>query len=215
MQAVSDLAKLRDAVIARCRTLQLLAKTTSHPLGGQDRRNLAFVIVEIDNLIVGGLRQLTKSCLLGCRTVGGQRVLSTSSATSSEEAAAHIYRALRPQGYLNRHSPPTIVERDELTFRDPKDAEKVLRFYSASNLANIQLALGLNAEVFGETKVFRHYFSHRARNTYEEVVAFAQNVGASRPRMPEELVIMGRPGTGVVFVEGWTADLINFFDLAC
>lgn len=194
--------------------LRILANSTSHPLGGQDRRNLAFVTVEIDNLIVGGLRQLAKSCLLGCRTVAGPRVTSTSSATSSEEAGAHIYRALSPQGWQKK-KPATIPERDEIVFRDPKDLEKVLRYYGASNLANVQLALGLNAEVFGETKVFRHFFSHRARNTYEEVVAFAQNIGASRPRMPEELVIMGRPGTGVVIVDGWTADLINFFDLAC
>lgn len=154
MQSVSDLVKLRDAVIARCRMLQLLASATSHPLGGQDRRNLAYVIVEIDNLIVGGLRQLAKSCLLGCRTAAGQRVTSTSSATSSEEAAAHIYRALSPQGYLNKGSPTVIPERDEVASRNPKDIEKVLGYYGASNLGQIQFALGLNAEVLERQRFF-------------------------------------------------------------
>ena len=215
MQSVSDLAKLRDAIIVRCHTLRLVASATSSPLGGQDRRNLAFVTIELDNLVIVGLRQLTKSCLLGCRTVAGHRVASTSSAVDAQEAAAHIYRSLKPQGYLKLKSPAKISERDEVTSRDPKDVEKVLSFYGASNISNIKLALSLNAEVFSETKVFRHFFAHRAKNTYEDVVNFAQNIGAPKPRMPEELIVMGRPGTGIGIIEGWTADLINFFDLAC
>ena len=215
MQSVSDLTKLRDSVIARCRTLQLLTTGAKTLLGSQDRRNLAFVTIELDNLVVLGLRQFTKSCLLGCRTAAGQRVLSSSLASNSEEAAAHIYRVLNPRGFLKLHSPSSISESEEIVFRNPKDVEKTLAFYGATNLTNISLALSLNANIFGEAKMLRHFFAHRAKNTYDQVTKFALNLGMPKPRMPEDLIVMGRPSTGVTIIDGWTADVINWFDLAC
>lgn len=86
--------------------------------------------------------------------------------------------------------------------------------YSVSNLPNFALALSLNAEVFSEAKIFRHFFAHRAQNTYEAVQAFAANTGIVGVDMPEHLILRGRPGTGVRFVDGWLADVENFFDLA-
>ena len=125
-----------------------------------------------------------------------------------------IFRSLNPAGYKNKHNPVAISERDEVTFRDPKNVEKVLTDYSASNLPNITLALALNAEVFKETKVFRHFFAHRAKNTYDDVQIFAARSGIFGVHKPEHLMLRGRPGTGVRFVDGWLADIVNFFDLA-
>jgi hypothetical protein len=111
-------------------------------------------------------------------------------------------------------SPVRIREKDEIVFRDPKDAEKVLIDYAASNLPNLALALSLNATVFSEAQVFRHFFAHRARNTFEAVRDFATRLAIIHFETPEHLMLQGRPGTGVRFLDGWLSDIENFFDLA-
>jgi hypothetical protein len=175
---------------------------------------LAFVAIELDNLIIVGLRQYTKSCLLGTRTAAGSRVTSTISPGTPEEAAAHVFSSLNPSGYAKAKNPVAIQEKDEVVFRDPKRVEKVLTDYSASNIANLQLALSLNAAVFDEVKVCRHFFSHRMKNTAENVRILAGNVGVTTFEDAEHFIIRGRPATGVRFVDGWLSEVETFFDLA-
>lgn len=165
-------------------------------------------------MVVVGLRQYTKSSLLRSRTAAGARITATVQPRSTEEAAAFIYRSLNPTGYLKDKSPTKIPERKEVAFRNPKDTEKVLMDYAASNLSNFALALSLNAQVFSEAKIYRHFFAHRAKNTYEAVQVLAANLGIVGGGMPEHLILRGRPGTGVQFLDGWLADIENFFNLA-
>lgn len=214
MQCATDLVKLRDLVISRVRRLRQISSAITSPFGSDDRRALAFVTIELDNLVIVGLRQYTKSSLLRSRTAAGVRISATVHPTSTEEAAAFIYSSINPRAYSNRGSPSRIAERDELPFRDPKETEKVFLQYSVSNLPNLALALSLNAEVFRESKICRHFFAHRARNTNEAVQVFAANLGIFAVDMPEHLIMRGRPGTGVRFLDGWLADVENFFDLA-
>jgi hypothetical protein len=214
MQCVSDLAKLRDAVIARARCLHQIVNSVSRPLGSIDKQTLAFATIELDNLVVIGLRQYTKSCLLRSRTAAGQRITVSVAVESVEEAAAHVFRSLNPTLYAKRKSPSLVAEKDEIVFRDPKKTEKVLTDYAASNLANFNLALSLNAQVFSEAKLCRHFFAHRARNTFEVVRQLAADNGVFNLDAVEHLLVMGRPGTGVKFLDGWISDVENFFDLA-
>ena len=214
MQCVTDLVKLRDSVISRSLYLRRITSKISTPLTAEDRRVLAYVAIELDNLVIVGLRQYTKSSLLRSRTAAGVRITSTVNPQTTEEAAAFIYRALNPTGYQNANSPQTIREKDEIVFRDPKKIEQVLTEYSASNLANISLALSLNANIFSELKVFRHFFAHKAKNTFDEVQIFAANSGVIGVHRPEHLIVRVRPGTGVRFLDGWLAEIENFFDLA-
>lgn len=214
MQCVTDLVKLRASIRSRVGSLRQIVSPITTPLGPEDRRALAFVTIELDNLIIVGLRQYTKSSLLRSRTAAGARITASVQPASTEEAAAFIYRSLNPRGYVNIKSPPRITEKNEIVFRDPKKTEKVLLDYAASNLQNFTLALSLNAEVFSEAKICRHFFAHRAKNTYEAVQAFAANSGIVGVDMPEHLILRGRPGTGVRFLDGWLADVENFFDLA-
>lgn len=214
MQCVTDLVKLRDSIISRVVHLRQVISPITNPLGPEDKRALAFVTIELDNLVIVGLRQYTKSSLLRSRTSGGARITAAVAPGSTEEAAAFIYRSLNPRGYLRIGSPVNVNERDEIKFRDPKQAERVLIDYTASNLPNFALALSLNALVFSEAKVFRHFFAHRARNTYEAVQVFATNLAIVGSDVPEDLILRGRPGSGVRFLDGWLADVENFFDLA-
>ena len=214
MQSVTDLCKLRDATISRVRRLREIATPISLPFGSEDRRALAFIAIELDNLVIVGLRNYTKSSLLRSRTAAGIRITATVTPNSTEEAAAFIFKSLNPKGYATRHSPTTINEEDEVTFRDPKKSQKVLADYSASNLPNLVVGLSLNATVFDEAKVCRHFFAHRTKNTHEAVRRLAVNLGIVGFDAPENLLLRGRPNTGVRLLDGWLADVENFFDLA-
>lgn len=214
MQCVSDLAKLRDAVWARSNYLRRLVAPIVNPLSEEDRRTLAYAAIELDNLVVVGLRQYTKSSLLRSRTASGVRIKASIMPKSTEEAAAAIFKSVNLAGYIKAKSPVAIREKKEVAFRDPKVAEKVFIDYSASNLPNLSLALALNADVFSELKAFRHFFAHRARNTREAVETFATDLAILNLGSPEQLLLRGRPGTGVRFIDGWIADVENFFDLA-
>lgn len=214
MQCVTDLVKLRDAVISRSRYLRIITRGISAPLAPEELRALAYAAIELDNLVVTGLRQYAKSSLLRSRTAAGSRVTANVTPNSPEEAAALVFRSVNPTGFQKARNPTAISERSEAAIRDPKQVEKVLTDYAASNLSNITLALSLNADVFAEVKVFRHFFAHRARNTANEVQDFAARVGVVGKCRPEHLLVRGRPGTGVRFLDGWLADIENFFDLA-
>jgi hypothetical protein len=214
MQCVTDLMKLRDSVISRVRNIRQIVNPIAAPVSAEERRALAIASIELDNLVIGGLRQFTKSSLLRSRTAAGQRIRASVSPTSTGEAAAYVYSSLNPAGYARLGNPTAIAEKDEIVFRDPRRAEKVLSDYGASNIANVSLAVSLNAEVFTELKICRHFFAHRAQNTFEAVQVFAASWGIVGLDMPENLIIQGRPSTGVRFLDGWLADVENFFDLA-
>lgn len=214
MQCVSDLGKLRSSVISRVRRLRQITSPITTPLGPEDRRDIAFVTIELDNLIVVGLRQYMKASLLRGRTAAGQRIVASVRPASTEEAAALIIRSLNPKRFENKNPPKIIREGDEVTVRNPKEVEKVFIAYNVSNLSNLIIALSLNAPVFTEIKHFRHFFAHRARNTHESVRNFAAQQGVLGVHMPEQLVVRGRPESGVRFLDGWLADVENFFDLA-
>jgi hypothetical protein len=218
MQCVTDLVKLRDSVKSRVTSLRQIVAPIGAALGPAERRALAFATIELDNLIVVGLRQYTKSSLLRSRTAAGVRITATVQPASTEEAAGLICMSLFPKRYSGKNfsltNPPIIPEKEEIAFRDPKDAEKVLIQYNASNLPNFVLALSLNSTVFSEAKVCRHFFAHRAKNTYEAVQHLAANMGIIGKTTPEQLIVKGRPGTGVRILDGWLADVETFFDLA-
>lgn len=214
MQCVTDLTKLRDAIFSRIVHLRGIVVPITAPLGSEDRRALSFVTIELDNLVIFGLRQYTKSSLLGSRTAAGARITATVRPRSPEEAAALIYRSHNLKEYLSKGSPLRISEKKEVVFRDPKVAHKVFSDYSASNEPNLALALALNADVFSEAKICRHFFAHRAQNTFETVQDLAARLGIVGVEMAEHLLLRGRPATGVRLLDGWLADVENFFDLA-
>ena len=214
MQCSTDLAKLRDALLFRVGSLKLIVSPIHDASDQESRRCLAFVTIELDNLIILGLRQYTKSSLLRSRTAAGSRITAMITPSSPEEAAAYIYRSLNSKAYAKMKSPRTISEKNEIVFRDPRSVDKVFRDYATSNIANLNLALSLNANVFSEAKICRHFFAHRTKNTYEAVREFANRLGIIGAATPEHLLLRGRPGTGVRILDGWLSDIENFFDLA-
>lgn len=214
MRCVSDLAKLRGDVEDRLERLAALTDHLNAPLSSQDRRSISYSIIELDNLVVNGLRNLTKSSLMGGRAVNGLRVTSSVNPRSSEEAGALIMSVLRSAQFTDLGSPRVVNEDQEPTFRLTTDAERVLASFEASNLADVQLGSGLNGRVFKEPKTFRHFFAHRCRGTNEKVRAFGQSAGLFSFEDAEHLAISRRPSTGIPLLRGWYDDLHDFCALA-
>lgn len=214
MRCVSDLEKLRKPVLLRSLRLdRVWAEAMASPKELRDPI-IAFAVIELDNLLVGGLRQFTKSSLLGCRTAGGMRVASTSGVRSPSQAAALVLRELNAQRYAELNDPSEIIERFEQTFREPRDAYRVLERYSASNLGHLQAAMAYNGSVFSEIATVRNFFAHRSAGTYERVRGFSTRLGMVPLDSPESLIASRRRGRPVAIFEDWNADLRNFFNVA-
>lgn len=215
MQCTSDLGKLGDAIARRLLRLQQLVPDSTASLGQRERLALAFVTIEVDNLIVTGLRQYAKSTLLRPKTKTGNRVSVNAEVTHPSEAAALIYQTLNPTAFArNFPRQSRIAEKDEWVSRNPRDFDRVLSVYSATNLNSFRTALSLNSPVFAEAKVFRHFFAHRCENTYSNVQVSMERIGCFKRYCPEEYLLLGRLSDGRRIVDSWLEDLDVFFDLA-
>ncbi len=211
MQCVSDLKKLQSAVrrrSARLRTLWFDRESWGYD---QRRINLAFGAIELDNLLVMGLRQFTKSSLLGCRTASGSRVSCTFSASHPAQAAAAVLSTLNKKKHKALGLPVMIEERQEQIFREPRDAHKVLFQFAASNTSALLQGMAYNGNVFSEIGTLRNYFAHRASGTCERVRTLSERLGYLHFRDAEDFLEDIRPGTSLRIYEGWLNDVDDFF----
>jgi hypothetical protein len=213
MRCTTDLCKIRDAVRHRVVRLSGVLPKASTNLDGSDLRAVAFVAVELDNLIVSGLRCYTKSSLLRARASSGSRVTAAVKPTSPLDAARYVAGALRGNQngapYAGIKSP-----KDEQNVRDPKEIERVFITFSVSIIREFSLGLALNSSVFNDLKHFRHFFSHRSAHTFAEVKNFARREGYPSVACPEEIMLLRRHGSGVRIIDEWLSDVRWFFELA-
>ena len=214
MRSVRHLAKLKENVSDRLKRLAGLTAGVNLPLSPDERRRISYAIVELDNLLINCLRSYTRSVLVGCRSVNGHTVATSSAATNSREASAEMLKTLNVSRFQDLGSPAMVA--DDLTprFRLPSEAEKVLLAFQASNLTDLQLGVGLNGLVFTEAKILRNFFSHRCEGTNEKVRAFAQRIGVFNYEDAERLALTARPSTSTPILIGWMDDLLDFCTLA-
>ena len=214
MRCVSDLEKLRGPILHRSHKLDLVWNRAQELPHEHRDPIITFLVIELDNLLVSGLRQFTKSSLLRCRTAGGLRVMSLATAASPEEAAALVLKELNKKKFEELNEPDRVPERFEQTFREPRDAFRVLQKYDASNLPTLQLGMAYNGRIFSEIGTVRNFFAHRSAGTYERLRGFSTRIGIVPLASPEKLVSSRRRGRPVSIFEDWNADLRNFFGAA-
>lgn len=137
----------------------------------------AYATIELDNLLVMGRTHYLKSSLLQARTVSKLRVSCTIPSKATGEAAAFILSILNTGKFKTLKFPSSIAERDEQTFREPRDALKVLTASGASNIPPLLTAMAYNGNVFSEISTVRNFFAHRANNTNERVKNLSNKIG--------------------------------------
>jgi hypothetical protein len=212
MQPVSDLEKLHRALNGRTRRLRLGYSALSSPMTAQGRQYMAFLTIELDNLLVMGLRQFAKSVLIGCRTKAGNPAKCSQIASSPSEAGALMLSVLNNRKFKQLGSPATVQERDEFTFREPRDLYKLMLTYSATNIQSVLSAMAFNGNVFSEIATLRNFFAHRAEGTFDKVRGLGARIGIIGFSDPESLLLEFRPNTNIRLIEGWMNDIDDFFD---
>jgi len=214
MRSFTDFLKLRRAIYHRLVRLQvLLASCGAH---GANLQNpiVSTCIIELDNLVVGGLRAFMVGTLFQGRTATGNRVLVTKSFSSEGEIGAYVLSLLNIVKYNRLGKPPNVVRREEQTIRDPKDVEKILIACSASNLGAFQTALSLNASVFRDLATVRNFYAHRNEDTFTKVRRQARTYGFPLIKHADEFVRHSLPSRPVRVIDDWFAELDLFFDEA-
>lgn len=214
MRSVRKLTKLRESVEGRVQRLTGLTSGLSFPLSPSERRAISYAVIELDNLVINCLRSFTRSVLVGCSSISGQQIATSSAATNAGEASADILRVLNSTKFSNLGSPGSINDDQTPTFRLPSEAEKIFIAFNASNLTDLQLAVGLNGLVFTEIKHLRHFFAHRCEGTNDNVRAFAQGIGIFQYEDAERLALTARPSTATPVLRGWMDDIVDFCALA-
>lgn len=175
--------------------------------------HLAFITIELDNLIVGTLRAFTISTLRKARTVKGAKIIVSTNLRAEEEIGAYILSILNAVKYKKLKNPAKISRADEPTVRDPKQTEKVLAACGASNLPALQRALAINSPIFRDVKFVRHFYAHRGKDTFAKAAVNAVSMGILNVSHPDEIlrhVIAGRP---LSVLEEWLVDAELFFGL--
>jgi hypothetical protein len=211
MHAVSDLAKLHDAVQYRLKRIKdRFASVAARPL--TDRNMVVTTcVIELDNMNICALREFTISSLRRARTVRRHRVTVNRPFGRETEIAAYILSVVNTVKF-SRTTPTDLNRNEEPTVRDPKDTEKVLINCGASNLPSLQRALALNVGVFRDLSTVRNFYAHRNENTCRKVRDKARALGAPPVSHPDELVQSAIAGRPVSIFEDWMGEAELFFD---
>lgn len=211
MRPFTDLSKFRSAFDYR---LLRLRKSYASILSGADpnpRQGLPFVVIELDNLVLSGLREYTLSTLRGARTVGGIRIKVNQQFGPSDQIGAFIMSVVQNYTYQKLGQPASVSRTQEPTIRDPRQTEKVLVQCGASNLVSLQNALALNTSLFSDLATLRNFYAHRNEDTWRKVRNKALNMGAYTISHPDQLSIHLIPGRPVSVLQDWLDDAELFF----
>lgn len=175
---------------------------------------LAFSALELDNLIVGGLRCFMVSTLSATKSISNGKVLTSVSFGSEGEAGAFILSVINSVKYAKLGSPQEIPKKEEPTIRHPRDVRKVLFSANASNLPAFDTAISLNAGVFDSLATVRNYFAHRNHDTWRKFKNRAQSSGVFSVKRPEDFLNSRVRGLPLTVLDDWLDDTSIFFEYA-
>lgn len=213
MRPVTDLSKMRVAFNGRLRRIRKVA-VQSQTAGPEERaRAVSFAVIELDNLVLGGMREFIISSLRGARTATGNRISVAGYFTSAESIAAYVLSIVQTVTYQRIGSPATVGRRQEVKIRDPREVDRVLSTCSASNVGSVRNALSLNTSLFSDIATVRNFYAHRNEDTWAKVRRQATAKGVLNIRHADEFVTRQIPGRPVSLLEDWLDDAELFFDI--
>jgi hypothetical protein len=212
MRPVSDLEKFHSAVVDRINKIRRIYASHRGSTQRPGPRDFAFCVIELDNLIINALREYAVSSLRSARTKKGKRITSTCIYTSHEEIGAVYLSLINNQKFVRLGSPRVISRRDEPSWRDPKNIEKLLAYYSTSNFSSFQTALSLNSAVFRDIALFRNFYAHRCSDTWHKCKRWLSQNNFKSMTHPDEFVGTAVHTVSVQKYEDWLSDLELFFD---
>lgn len=211
MRGTSHLGKLNRAIARRVARLRRLHGLTAGQSVTEADRTISYITIELDNLILGAIRQFVISSLTGARSAAGGKVRSSPAFSDEGEVGAYVMSVLSPVSYTNMGSPTRLSRRDEFKVRDPRLVERVMASCSASNLLSVQAAYAYNTGVFTDLPIIRNFFAHRNDDTWRKVRNRAPGMGIYGARSACELVMARIPARPVTVLQDWLDDVELFF----
>lgn len=212
MQTCSDLAKLYAATSHRLLRIDLLCRDLRRLPSGQPRLMTGYAVMELDNLVLGGMRRFLFSSLLGARTLSGHRVTAALKCRSEGEVSAKILSIVNLPKYNKMKQPASVTRDDEPTIRDPRKMEDILIKCGASNVGSVQKALQLNTNLFRDLPTLRNFYAHRNEDTWTKLRTKAMGLGLSSFQHADDVVYAVLAGRPVSLLEDWIADASIFFE---
>ncbi len=213
MRPVTDLGKMRVAFSGRLRRIRKVAVQSQTDGPEEHARALSFAVIELDNLVLGGMREFIISSLRGARTATGNRISVAGHFTSAESVAAYVLSIVQAVTYQRIGSPAAVDRRQEAKIRDPRQVDRVLSTCSASNIGSVRNALSLNTSLFSDIATVRNFYAHRNEDTWAKVRRQATEKGVLNIKHADEFVTRQIPGRPVSLLEDWLDDAELFFDV--
>jgi hypothetical protein len=198
--------------LLRLRRLYHSSKTA--PLSTYGNDLLAVSAIELDNLIISGLRCFIVICLSSARRASGGRVNTSLNFRSEEEIGAFILKTLNSVKYGKLNNPKLVQRTDEPTVRFPREVRAILAQADSSNIAALDQAISLNSSVFDVLCTVRNFYAHRNKDTWRKVVSKAQGQGHFSVRYPGDCLHAPVRGLRISVMEDWMDDITIFFDYA-
>jgi hypothetical protein len=211
MRPTTDLAKLRSAFNGRVRHIRKVVAGGWTGQRDECARALAFSVIELDNLVMGSLREFIISSLRGARTASGQRITVSGSFGGADAVAAYVMSVVENVKFGHLGYPAVIDRHREVKIRDPRLVERVLSNCHASNTISVQNALSLNTSLFSDIATVRNFYAHRNEDTWQKVRRQARNKGLLSIRHTDDLLAYQLPGRPVTLIEDWLDDAELFF----
>ncbi len=212
MQTCSDLSKLYAATSHRLLHIDLLCGKIRNLPSDSPRLMTGYLVMELDNLVLGGMRRFLFSSLLGTRTVSGHRVTVSTKYYSEGEVSAKILSIVNTPKFIKLKQPISITRDNEPTIRDPRKLEDILTKCGASNVGSVQKALQLNTNLFRDLPTLRNFYAHRNEDTWTKLRVKAVSLGLSSFKHADDVVYAVLAGRPVSLLEDWIADAGVFFE---
>jgi hypothetical protein len=204
---------MRVAFSGRLRRIRKVSAQSETGTPEERARALSFALIELDNLILGGMREFIVSSLRGARTATGHRISVAGHFTTSESIAAYVLSIVQAVTYRRIGSPSAVNRRQEAKIRDPRQVDRVLSTCSASNVGSVRNALSLNTSLFSDIATVRNFYAHRNEDTWAKVRRQATEKGVLNIKHTDEFVTRQIPGRPVSLLEDWLDDAELFFDV--
>jgi hypothetical protein len=203
MNAVDDLAVLRNSLLRRCTLLRQLILTFEPPLNAEADRLVSFVVIESMNAWASFSRAFYLSCSVrDAYRTNGIRV--TGAGVKFPNSADAIYRAAMIAKGAKR---PPRGRREEPTWDQPSTLLKTFHALRISNLSQVQAALSHPTNVFDYLPAVRNFFAHRNDETMNRVRDLARRLGVNPSQKACEIVCCALRGRPQNILADWLDDL--------
>lgn len=198
-----DIAVLTDAAERRLDRLSAHARQITPPVTPDDRRLIAYIVIEAANLWASYGRCLFLSCALGATDSNGRQIVPAPAATLDDALTLAVH-AVHPNLRGTQQWKYNLLP----DFQNKGELGKAIRYIQAVVLPDVDLALGYQSRVLADLPTMRNYFAHKAERAASSARGLAPRYGLSRSLAPEDLLCsVPRTTMGDILLREWLADL--------